>query len=418
MELKELNKDEFENFIENFNYSSLYQSIEYAEVMSNQKHDAVYVGLIDDNNEVCAASLILIEKLNTFKYAYAPRGFLIDYKNKELLTTFTNEIKKYLKKKNVIAIKISPAIAKSKYDPKLNITLDNPEYENIFNNLKELKYYHLGYNDYFESYTPRFEVITELEGNINDYFNNLSDELKSKINICDLAGIRIYKGNEDNLEYVYEQMRKNKKRNKEYINDLYKYFSTKDTIDVYFAQLETNTFLVNTQKEYQKQINNCNAITDEIFKNQGKPNTDLINKKIIEDNKLSNLKEQLVYATNLLRNNPNGIIMANAIIIKHHNKPYLILDGLDETYKHLCPNQLLLWKIIEKYYQEGYKEFNLGEIANPNLENNKFKELNELKLSFNSYCIEYAGDFELVTNYPLYSLYRNSSPIRKIFNNK
>lgn len=418
MELRELTNEEFETFINKFNESSIFQSCEYAFVMNNQAHESLYLGLYDENDELCAASLILIEKLNSFKYAYAPRGFLIDYKDKELLTSFTNEVKKYLKKKNVIAIKISPIIPKSKYDPKLNVTLNNPEYEDIFENLKELKYYHLGYNNYFESYNPRFIAITELDKDINTYFNKLDDELKNKISTCDLAGIRIYKGNENNLDFIYEQMREKKKGSKEYVNDMYNYFSKSHKVDVYFAQLETKTFLVNTQIEYQKQINNCNDITDEIFKNQGKANTEIINKKIQEDNKLAKLKEQLIYATNLLRNNPNGIIIACAMVIKYHNKLYLTFDGIDETYKHLCPKHLLIWKLIEKYSNEGFKEFELGGITNPTLEENKFQELNDLKLGFNAYSIEYAGDFELITNYPLYSLYRNSSPIRKIINNK
>ena len=34
-----------------------------------------------------------------FKYALAPRGFLIDYNDEKLLTTFTKLIKKFLGKK-------------------------------------------------------------------------------------------------------------------------------------------------------------------------------------------------------------------------------------------------------------------------------------------------------------------------------
>ena len=78
----------------------------------------------------------------------------------------------------------------------------------------------------------------------------------------------------------------------------------------------------------------------------------------------------------------------------------------------------MTWKLIEKYSKEKYKRFNLGGMTNPNLKNEKYKGLNEFKLSFNARCVEYAGDLELVTNNALYALYRNSRPIRYMLNKK
>ena len=43
--------------------------------MKEQKFGIVFLGLVDENNNILAASLILIQKLFGFKYAYAPRGF-------------------------------------------------------------------------------------------------------------------------------------------------------------------------------------------------------------------------------------------------------------------------------------------------------------------------------------------------------
>lgn len=413
MEIRELTNDEFNRFVSKFNLSSMYQTVEYGLVMNNQKYEPLFVGLINDVGDIVAASLLLIEKLGQFKYAYAPRGFLLDYTNNELLTTFTTEIKKFLKKKSVIAVKISPLIAKCKYTPSLNVTLANPSYDVIFKNLKQLKYYHLGYNNFFEAYKPRFVATANLEKDTNKMFNLLNQDIKEKINECDLAGVRIYKGNENNLEFVYQDLREKKEKSKEYVNDLYKYFNNTGKAEVYFAQLETNIFLVNTRTEYQKQVNLCSKITDELFSNQGKANKEIIQQKIAEENKLQVLKNQLVYATNLLRNNPNGVIVASTLVIKHNNQVYLTLDGENEEYKHLCPKYMLFWKLMEKFAQEGYKELILGGITNPNYEGeNEYKALNDFKLGFNGSCIEYSGDFELVTHTPLYLLYKNGAPFR------
>ena len=414
MEIKELTNDEFNRFVSKYSLSSMYQSVEYGLVMNNQKYEPLFVGLINDIGDIVAASLLLIEKLGQFQYAYAPRGFLIDYTNKELLKSFTSEIKKFLKKKSVIAVKISPLIARNKFTPSLNITLANPSYDVIFNNLKILKYYHLGYNNNFEAFKPRFVALANLESNSNKMFNLLSEDIKEKIHECDLAGIRIYKGSEENLNFVYEDLREKKEKSKEYVEDVYKFFNNTGKAEVYYAKLETKIFLVNTRTEYQKQVNICSEITDELFQNQGKSNNDIIQKKIAEENKLQELKNQLVYATNLLRNNPDGVVVASTLVIKHNNQIYVTLDGENEEFKYMHPKNILIWKLMEKYAAEGYKEINLGGITNPNNDNDEYKGLNEFKLGFNGSCIEYAGDFELITHAPLYLLYRNGAPFRKL----
>lgn len=415
MILKELSNDEFNRFAEKFMLSSMYQTAEYSMVMKNQDYETFLVGLVNDTNDVMAATVILIERLGKFKYAYAPKGYLVDFTNYELLSEFSNEIKKYLKRKNCIAIKICPLIAKTKYTPSTKIKLTNPSYEKLYDNLKKLKYYHLGYNNFFESLKPRFECIVELDKNPVNMFNKLPDDIKMKIRTCDLAGIRIYKGNENNLDFIYEQMREKNDKGKTYVNDMYYNFNNTGKVDVYFAQLDTKAFLINTQKEYQKQIQICNQITSKLFENQGKNNNDVISLKIKEDNKLSQIKNQLVYATNLLRENQNGIVIASIMVIKHRGQVYLTLDGYDKKYEHLCAQDLLIWKLMEKYGSLGYRELNLGGISNPNVYNEKYSPNTEHKLSFNSSSIEYAGDFELIVNMPLYSIYRNSAPLRKVF---
>ena len=69
---------------------------------------------------------------------------------------------------------------------------------------------------------------------------------------------------------------------------------------------------------------------------------------------------------------------------------------------------------IKIYKKEGYKKFNLGGIANINIDDNKYKGLNNFKQSFNPYIIEYMGDLEIITNSSLYFMYSNSIAIKNI----
>ena len=112
MQIKEITNEEFENFSKSFEPSSLYQTNEYASTMNENGYDSLFLGLVDDSEQIRAASLILIQKINGFKYALAPRGFLIDYSDFSLFSIFTKGVKKYLGKRDIVAIKINPKIIK------------------------------------------------------------------------------------------------------------------------------------------------------------------------------------------------------------------------------------------------------------------------------------------------------------------
>lgn len=417
MYIKELTSEEFNTFTDNFMYSSIYQTSEYGFIMNNQNYDSMFLGLIDDN-KIVAGTLLLIEKINMFKYAYAPKGFLIDYNNEYIVEEFTNKIKDFLSKKKIIAVKINPMLVKSSYDYSTNTTNNNPNFDRQLDFLKQLGYFHLGFNNLFESFKPRFDAIIDLNKPITTLFGNMNKNFKNKVKGADKNGVRIIKTNEFDLDYLYNQIKHKYPRDKKYFEDVLKYFNKRNMIDYYYAKLDTNQYLINVQKRYQKQSEICVLLNNKLFNNIGKNNNKLINKKIYEENKLNELKNELVYATKLLKEEPNGIVIATMLIIKYNEEVYIFMDGYNKDFKKINAKHLMTWKLIEKYSKEKYKRFNLGGMTNPNINNEKYKGLNEFKLSFNARCVEYAGDLELITNQALYALYRNSKPIRYILTKK
>lgn len=413
MKLKELTNEEFLRFSRSYNIKSIYQTIEYAFVMNKQKFDAMFVGLVDENNDILAASLILIEKNGHFKYAYAPRGFLIDYCNQNLVEKFTKEIKLFLGKKNITAIKISPLIIRNTYDTKYNIVTKNSYYDNIYSHLKSLGYYHLGYNEKFEALKPRYEAIIDLDKPYYILFKDLRKSLRTKIRSAEEKGIKIYKGNEENLNYLYLQTKKKYPRDLEYFKECYKQFSKSGNVEFFYAKLDTEIYLKNIQKKYTKQEEICSMINEQIMKNTNESHK-YINRKIIEDNLFNQYKKELIIATRLLRDHPEGIVLASSLLIKNNEEMYLLMDGYDPKYKRLNAKHLLLWKICERYSKIGLKKLNLGGIASPNNTPMEYKGLNEFKLNYNAQAIEYIGDLELITNSALYFMYQNTSPLRNI----
>lgn len=412
MYIRELTTEEFNNFKDSFNDKSVYQTSEYAYVMSHQNYTTMLLGLVDGNN-ILAASLIMIQKRNNFKYAYAPRGFLIDYKDYALLETFTIEIKNYLSKLDVVAIKLSPMIIKNIYDNKGNLISTNNDFNIVFDNLKSLEYHHFGYNNFFESHKPRFEAILDISKNYLNLFRNIRKEFKTKIRSSEVKGVRIIKGTNEELDYLIKQVSKKYPRGESYFKDVYKYFNQRDMIDYYYAKLDTKIHLETIKKKYEQEENNNNLLNSSIMNN---PNNSfkLINKKIQSDNSFTKARNELINATNLLRDYPEGIILASVLVIRVKDEVFLYMDGFDNRYKRLNAKHLIIWKLIEKYSKLGFKTFNLGGMTNVNVENNRYAGLNEFKLGFNSNMYEYVGDFELICNNTLYFMYRKTMDLRKM----
>ena len=238
--------------------------------------------------------------------------------------------------------------------------------------------------------------------------------MRTKIRSSEKKGIKIHKGTKEDLKYLYLQTKSKYPRDLKYFEDCYDFYSKRNMVEFFYAKLDTKKFLIESQKLYQEYLDLDEKINTNFINLSAEERQQKLNKKIEVDNLFDKYSKQLVYATNLLKDYPDGIITSSALIIKNNLEVYMLMDGLDPSYKEFNSKQLLLWKLIERYSKQNYKKFNFGGITNPDDKNPKYDGLNEFKLSFNAKAYEYIGDLELVTNNTLYFMYKNSAPIRSI----
>lgn len=420
MYIKELTNNEFKLFTRRFKPSSIYQTAAYAFTMNEQDSSTVFLGLID-NNEIKAASLILIKKVNGFNYAYAPRGFLIDYNDFALVEIFTNEIKKFLGKHDIVAVKINPIIIRYVYDSNYNVLKQNIYYDSIFSHLKSIGYHHLGYNDFFEALKPRFEAIINLNKKANELFFNIDKSFRTKIRSAENMGIKVYRGDESNLEYLYLQTKNKYPRDLKYFKDLYSFFHKDNLIDFYYSKLDTHIYLEKVQKTYEEYEGKVQKLNDELIHSVGKNNAKLLNEKIKLHKAFQKCKKRLNEALDFIQKFPDGIVLSSALVVRFNGEVYVIMDGYNNKYKNFNAKHLLMWKLIGNYSNLGYQTLNLGGIINTKHADkykeitNKYKGLNEFKMKFGAEATEYIGDLELITNTALYFMYANAKPFRNIF---
>lgn len=405
MRVEEISIETFTEFVNNYNYSSVLQTNEYGLVMKNQGFNPIYIGIYNNDNLV-GVSLILINKERGYKYGYAPRGFLMDYTNKDLLINFTKELKKFLNKKDVIAIKICPPIIREILDDAGTAIGVNPKFNLCFENLKEAGYHHYGFNSLFEAYKPRFEALIDLTLNEEELFSNIKKNYRTKINGAIKEGIKVYRANSSEIDLIYQQTKNKYPRDLKYFQDSYNIFTENKKMEYYYAKLDTDTYLKYIKKGYEKAESLVNELNKELLATEKDKNEKLLSKKMDADYKLSIFSKYLVEANALASKYQNGLVLASMLIAKNGPEIYLYMDGFDTQHKRFNGKHLLMWKIMEKYSKLGYKRFNLGGITDIRVDNKKYHGLNEFKLNFNSSVVEYIGDFELVVNQAKYFLFR------------
>lgn len=415
MNIIKLTEEQFRNYANFHSNRNYFQTVEFANMYKEYGYQKLYIGLIDENNNLVAATLLLLNKIKMYNYAYAPRGFLIDYNDQELLKTFTTLLKNYLRKIKITFVKLDPKITYKKYDKELNILENN---ESIMKTLSDLDYIHLGFNQYFESINSRFEVISNDFTSISDAYHKLSRNVKRSIAENSKMGITIHQGTNENIDLFYNIIKKKTNNNLAHYKNYFKHFNTKDNqIELFFAKINTEIYVNNYRYLLDKETKKNNLINDKI-KEKGQSKK-LFNQKILSDHLLKEYNNNLVEAINLYKDYPNGLVIGTCAVIVNNKEVYILIDGYDPRLKKIHTSYSLKWEIIKKYIQQGYQTFNLGEITgNFSNEDNKYYGLYFSKMGFNSNIYEYPGEFDLVVNKLMYKLYYNQMHYTSKINDK
>ena len=410
MNLRILSIEEFSKFQKGHPLSNFYQTINYAMLMAEDGYDYDLIGLVDNDNNILAASLILLKPIGIkCFYGYAPRGFLIDYDNTYLVKEFTEQIKNYYYEKNVIFIKINPFLPIGEIDTN-NYLITYNENKNIINTLDEFGYKKLSDNLYFEAQLPRFNAYIDLKKYSSA---NLNKNTKNKIKKGIRKGLKIELVDKDKIKDFYNLM-KNKKDNDEYYyQDYYTVFSKDDKMDLFLVSIDYNAFLQNSQYIYDEETTKNNKLNEKLAKNNSEK---VINAKMNSDKTLLTYKNDIMEATKGITNNEN-VYIAGAMVIKHNNIASIIFSAFDKNYKRFAPNYFLHYSII-KYYQDKYDylDFN-GVVGNFEVEN-PYTGLNRFKLGFNPRIYEFIGEFDLIIEPKSYEILLRNGILAKTFDKK
>lgn len=410
MKIVKLNALQFDNFSSKHKYRNYYQTSMYARVMSKFGYKTKFLGIVNEYNKLIGATLIIYKEVfMKNKIAYAPRGILFNYDEKNQIEELVEKLKDVLGKQGFMLLRIDPYIPLSIRDISGNVLNFNENGNEMIENLKDTGFSYKGKNLYFETEKPRWEALVTLQKDERELFERLDKRVRNKIRKAENNGLAAEIDPERNLNKLYQYIGKKENKPLAYYKQICEAFES--DIDIYYAKIKTETYVINSRRNYEKE-QEMNAILAEKVQDLNldpKERNNYITKKMESDRLLTVYKNNLLKATELLKQNPDGITIAGAMVLKYDNAAYIIAEGIDDSYSPLNAGYLLKWQIIADYNKLGFKYVNLnavvGDFENKNPKKNKYLGLNESKLGYNSLVTEYIGEFDIVLNAFAYNLY-------------
>lgn len=408
MKIVVLSEEEFDSYSKKHIYNSYYQSSEYAKFEHDiHGYDIQYFGFVDEHEKMVGASLFLYKKiLGNYKFAYAPRGMLIDYDDKKVVHEVTKKLKEVLRKQKFIFVKLDPPYVINQKDFEGKVIKSNENYNNLLNNLNKLGYKHLGFNIYNESNLPRWNVLSKLNSDEKITFNKYSEDVKKKIIYAKNMALFVKEDNELNIDKFYECIEPSyHKKGKRFFEKMAS--SLKSKMHIYYSFLDTREYTKNANDLYNKEteINNSlsNIIqTGDIIKyNMSK----VISDKLESDKKLTLYKKDVLASTKFLSKYPNGMVCGAALVIEEAKGVNILINYKDERYKTYNSIELLTYEIMKQFGKKGFNYISLGSIAGNFNTETKYYETLKNKMGFNSSVIEYIGEFDLVISPLMYKIY-------------
>lgn len=406
--LEELTKEEFNEYASKHPLNMFFQSSYWGELKSITGWKHFMVGIKNDG-KIEAATLILGKKIPIFnRYIYyAPRGFLIDYNNTELLKKFTLEVKKYLKKKKGIFIKINPYLIYQERDINGDIVENGIDNKNVVEELKKLGFIHTGFTiNYGKDLEPRWISVLDLEGKTEEgLLKDMRSTTRWGINNSYKHGLKLVEIDKSRINEFKKLMEHTGERrgfidrSEAYYEKMYDAFSKDDKIKIMLVELDIYEYLYNLNNQKQQ-----NLLKQVEAKN--KPDSAKAKRVLKElQSQFESLEKRISNLEKLQKEKGNKIVVAGGLFMTFGTQVVSLFGASYREYMKFNGQFFLNFKMIKYALNNGYKKYNFYGITGEFNEDSEMFGLFDFKRGFNAHVEELIGEFTLITNKFFYKVY-------------
>ena len=405
MKLKKISEKEFKKFADKNLEITFYQTISWAHLKKKNGWVAHYLGLEKDN-KIIAGSLILSKTLPIIKKKmfYAPRGFLLDYKDKEVLKEFTKQLKEYAKEEHAIFIKIDPYVEYKEHDNNGNVVEDGLDNSICVENLKSLGYKHFGFNLMQDTLQPRWMHVIETEDKtLDDVMKDMESKTRQILRKNERSGIHTREISKEELPLFKDIMQHTSDRREFVDRPLSYYESMWDSLHddgilkILVAEIDFLEFEKNTKEELET---NEKELKERIYKHEN--NILKMNPKKYEQNNKKNeqeierLKKQLEKIKDYKEKYGNKKLLGGILFLIYGNEVLSLHGGTLDDVMQFQSAYTIHFAGVKRAVENGYKRYNFYGITGDFRKENPLYGLYLFKKSFGGHVVELIGEFDYI----------------------
>ena len=407
MEFTELTEKEFDKFVHNHEQESFLQQSSWGELRKKYGSTIYYLG-VKDKNKVVAASMFTVDRISfKQKRMYAPRGFVMDYHNKGLLKFFTQELKKYAKKKKILYICLDPNVVYQVRDIDGNEYPDVVKDDETINNLKDNGYIHTGFTLDLSASQSRWNFRFSIDKDYDELSKNFYKSTRKNIENTYNRGMRVRVAKLEDLPSMEEiliktaERKKFKSRTLEYYTNMFKIVG--DNMRIYIAYLDPDIYLESSKKLLEQEKKHKEEVLAKMEK-------DMIGSKLkngleLAEKQIAKYEEEVELAKKFKEENPKGKDIGALISLVSGQEYLTLYSGILTEYKKFTPKYLMYNEHIKDAYKLGVKYVNFYGITGHFNKDDKDYGMYEFKRGFGGEVVEMIGEFTLPTS-KFYSLYK------------
>ncbi len=398
MKFDTITEDDYRKFWENHPLKSFLSAPEISELRKKQGWDTYFVGVKKDK-ELIAATMLLSHKRHFKKYEfYSPRGYLLDFNNKELVDFFTNEIKKFVKEHQGYIFRVDPYLIYKERDINGDIVEGGVDNSKVVDNLKSLGFKAVPTQN-LEQVSWMFSL--GLEGKDEEtILKEMKSSTRNKIRKIEKFGIDVKEISYDELnrfQSIMEETSKRKgfsNRKLSYYQDMYKLFHDKEEVKFFITELNLKNYISNLEKDIKERQDKLNSLSDAKYNEGAKKNL---------NNEIDSLNKRIEDSKNIIKEKGTDVItLSGSMFMLIQPEVIYLSSGNYEEFLKFDSQYLIQWELIKYGLKNNFKKHNFyGIPANINTHPKDYG-IYEFKRGFNGYVEELIGEYELPITWHYY----------------
>ena len=391
MEFLEITKEEYRKFWENHPLKTFLSAPEISELRKKSNWDTYFVG-VKENKKLIASTMLLSHKRHFGKYEfYSPRGYLLDFNNKELVDFFTNELKKYIKSKKGYIFRVDPYLIYKERDINGDIVENGVDNSKVVDNLLKLGFKKVPTQS-LEQVSWMFSL--GLEGKSEeDILKEMKSSTRNKIRKIEKFGIDVKEIGYDELDRFQSIMEETSKRkgfsNRKlsYYQDMYKLFHDKGEVKFFITELNLKNYISNLEKDIKEREDKLNSLSDAKYNEGAKKNL---------TNEIESLNKRIDDSKNIIKEkNTDVITLSGSMFMLIQPEVIYLSSGNYEEFLKFDSQYLIQWELIKYGIANKFKKHNFYGIPADINTHPKDYGIYEFKRGFNGYVEELIGEYEL-----------------------